>query len=411
MPRTLWTRDFALYFAARSVSLLGDTMMPVAAAVGVGRAYGITGVGLVMAAWSVPFVVLILFGGVFADRLGARPMMVAADAVRVLTQATVAVLFAVGTPPMWLLLACSALAGGAAAMFQPGVSSMVPRVAVDVQRANATLKVASALAQLAGPAVAGTAIALAGAGTVYAIDAGTFAVSCTCLLALRLPARSTLTAPAEPTTVWRDMYRGWREFRSRTWMWSVILVWAAFGLLVFGPSIPVGSALIGGRLGPAAYGWTEAALGAGTVLGGLVALRIRPARPLRAGAVAMFGFSASSASIALHASLTALLVAHLVTGAAWAFWSVMWATSVQTHVAAEVLNRVTAYEVAGSNVSLAVGQAIAGPLAGTLTPTRTMAVSAAVCVAGCAALLAIPAVRGQRAVTAATAPAVPAPVG
>ena len=59
VPPTLWTRDFTLYFGARVVSLLGDAMMPVAAALAVGALYGVSGVGYVLAVWTAPFV---LFG-------------------------------------------------------------------------------------------------------------------------------------------------------------------------------------------------------------------------------------------------------------------------------------------------------------------------------------------------------------
>ncbi|MFE1349182.1 MFS transporter, partial [Streptomyces sp. NPDC058757] len=170
-PSPLWDRRFALYFAARSVSLLGDAMMPVAAALAVGALYGVSGVGLVLGVWTGTFVLLVLFGGVLADRFGARRMMVGADLVRVATQGVLAVAFFAGRPPFWLLVTMAALAGAAVAMFLPGVNGMVPLVARDPQRANATLKVADALAHLLGPALAGLLIAVANAGTVYALDA------------------------------------------------------------------------------------------------------------------------------------------------------------------------------------------------------------------------------------------------
>ena len=97
---SLWTRDFSLYFAARTVSLLGDSMMPVAAALAVGALYGVPGVGYVLAVWTAPFVLFILFGGVFSDRIGARTMMVGADVVRAVTQGVLAVAFFTGAPPL-----------------------------------------------------------------------------------------------------------------------------------------------------------------------------------------------------------------------------------------------------------------------------------------------------------------------
>ncbi|MCX4781894.1 MFS transporter [Streptomyces sp. NBC_01264] len=406
---SLWDRRFTLYFTARAVSLVGDAMMPVAAALAVGPLYGISGVGLVLGTWTGTFVLLVLFGGVFADRVGARRMMVGADLVRVVTQGVLAAAFFAGTPPFWLLVTMAAVAGAAVAMFQPGVNGMVPLVAREPQRANATLKVADALAQLLGPALAGLLIVLTGAGTVYAIDAGTFVLSALCLGLIRLsPAAASPEAPAdtdstsvsasvsasaEPSSLRRDLRQGWREFRSRTWMWAVILIWVAYGVLLFGPMVPLSSAVIGARLGPNAYGLAVSSLGVGTVLGGLLALRLRPARPLAAGALAMVLFAVLPLCVALGAGLPVLLAGHVIGGGAWAFWSVMWATSVQTHTPPDVLNRVTAYELAGSVSGIALGQILAGPATRLASPTTLLLVSAGTCLAGCAALLSIPAIR------------------
>ncbi|GLW34993.1 MFS transporter [Actinoplanes regularis] len=389
----LWTRDFALFFGARTVSLLGDAMLPVVAALAVGAIHGVSGVGYVLAVWTAPFVIFVLFGGVFADRVGARTMMIGADVVRILTQGVLAVAFLTGYPPLWLLLSASFLSGTAAAMFQPGVNGMVPLVAADPQRANGTLKVAEAATQVGGPVLAGLLMVLAGAGTVYAVDAGTFLLSALCLALVRI---RPLARAGKPSTVLLDLRRGWSEFRSRSWMWSVILIWVLFGVLVFGPYIPLSSRLIGDRLGDVAYAWVMAGLGAGTVLGGLVAIRLRPARPLAAGGVAMSGFAFIPLSVALELPLPLLMAGHLVGGIAWAFWSVMWSTSVQTQVAPEVLNRVTAYEVAGSVAGMAVGQALVGPVLGIVDPRTLLFVATGVSLAVCAALLLTPPVRRLR---------------
>lgn len=395
---SLWDRRFTLYFVARAVSLVGDAMMPVAAALAVGALYGVSGVGCVLGVWTGTFVLLVLFGGVFADRFGARRMMVGADLARVLTQGVLAVAFFVGTPPFWLLVSMAALAGTAVAMFLPGVNGMVPLVAREPQRANGTLKVADALAQLLGPALAGLLITFTGAGTVYAIDAGTFLLSALCLALIPLTRTTAVPADTDSTThtgssLRRDLHQGWREFRARTWMWAVILIWVVYGVLLFGPLVPLSSALISDRLGSNAYGVAVSFLGVGTVLGGLLALRLRPARPLAAGAVAMTLYTVLPLCVALDAGLPLLLAGHVLGGAAWAFWSVMWATSVQTHTPPAVLNRVTAYEQAGSVSGLALGQILAGPATALVAPGRLLLVSAGACLAGCVALFAIPAIR------------------
>lgn len=194
----------------------------------------------------------------------------------------------------------------------------------------------------------------------------------------------------------RDLRVGWREFRSRTWIWVVILVWVAYGITMFGPIIPIGSTLVSTRLGDAAYGWAVTGWGAGAVVGGFCAMRVKPSHPLRAGAVAIFGWALLPLAVAASAPLWPLLAGHLIAGAAWSFWSVMWATSVQTHIPSEMLNRVTAYEVAGSVSGIAVGQALAGPATLFVSGAKLLGVSAAVCTVGAAVLLAVPAVRNLR---------------
>ncbi|GAA3443587.1 MFS transporter [Planomonospora venezuelensis] len=392
----VWSRDFTLFFTARSVSMLGAAMIPLATALAVkGLGYGATGVGLALAAWMGPFAVLILFGGVFADRFTPRRMMIGADVVRTVTQGGLAALYIFTHPPLWQILVLSAVSGTAAAMYQPGVSSTVPRVARDVQKGNATLRVSESIMMLMGPAVAGGIIAASGAGAVFAIEAAGFAVSALCLLALRLPPLPAGAAAAEES-MWRNLRGGWHEFRSRTWMWSVILIWVVFGVTLFGPIIPLGAVLVSEDLGEAAYGLILSASGAGTIVGGLVAMRVRPGRPLAAGAVALFGMALEPLSIATAMPLEAVMAAHVVGGTGWAFWSVMWATSIQTQVPPEALNRVTAYEVGGSTMAVPVGQAIAGPMAALVGAREMLVVSSVVAVCGCTCLLLIPAVRRLR---------------
>jgi predicted MFS family arabinose efflux permease len=164
----------------------------------------------------------------------------------------------------------------------------------------------------------------------------------------------------------------------------------------FGPYIPLGSRLIGERLGEAAFGWVMAAFGAGTVIGGLVAIRFRLARPLAAGGLVLTGFTLIPLSVALELTLPALMAGHLVGGCALAVWSVMWSTSVQTQVAPDVLNRVTAYEVAGSVSGIAIGQALVGPVSSVIDPASLLLVSTGVCATACAGLLLTGPIRNLR---------------
>ncbi|MEU3978885.1 MFS transporter [Streptomyces sp. NPDC026672] len=392
----VWSRDFALFFVARAVARLGDTMLPVALAAGLlEHGYGAGAVGLAMASTAAAFAGLVVFGGVVADRFSTRRLMIGADLVRLVTQSVAAALFFTGHVVLWQICAIGLVNGVAGAVFQPGVASTVPRLASDIQGANGAVRIAESAAQLAGPALAGLLVGFASPGGVFAGHAATYAVSALCLLLLRLPPlpEGARAAGAGMRAFTADLVEGWREFRARTWLWGVIAVWCLYMVAVWGPTVPLVATEVVQQHGARAYGLINSALGAGTVVGGLLALRLRPRRMLRAGAVALFAFVAFPASVGAGLGVPAMAAGAALAGAGMSFWGVMWATSVQTQVPADVLNRIHAYDVAGSLAMMPVGQALAGPAAGVLGAGHVLLVAAVTSVVVAASLLLIPAVR------------------
>ncbi|BCJ39978.1 MFS transporter [Actinoplanes ianthinogenes] len=382
----IWSRNFRYYFTARSAGLLSWAMLPVAVAAGLlSDGYALDVVGYAMAFLIGPFAALVLFGGVLADRFTARRMMIAADLANLVAHLLLAVLFLHGIDHLWQLYALLAVAGTANAMFQPGAASTVPLVARDVQGANGVLRTSEALTGLAGPALAGVLVGFGATGGVMLISAVAYGTSAACLLTLRLGA---VPAPPAGESLWRNLAAGWREFRSRAWLWGVIVIWMFFAVLSWGPLLPVAAGVLVPEHGATAFGLLNCALGAGTVAGGLLAIRYKPARPLAAGAVAMLAFPLYPLGIVLGWPVGPLAAAQVAVGAGLGFWGVMWATSVQTQVPGEVLNRVHAYEVAGSVGMFPIGSALAGPAVTAFGTDRVLLVGAAVALLAALALLA-----------------------
>lgn len=396
--RGIWTRDFGLFFTARGVAKLGDSMLPVALAAGLLQyGYGAGAVGLAMASSVACFAGLVIFGGVLADRFNTRLLMTGADLVRLVTQSLAAVMFFTGHVVLWEICVIGAINGSAAAVFQPGVAGTVPRLASDVQAANGAIRVAESGAQLAGPAVAGMLVALASPGLVFAAHAGTYALSALCLLLLRLPPlpRDAAGAKTRPRGAFRsELVEGWREFRSRRWLWGVISVWCVLMIGASGPAVPLVAVQVTQEYGSTAYGLVNSALGAGTVIGGVLALRLRPRRMLRAGALALFGFALFPATAGAGLGVPWMMAGCAVAGAGMSFWGVMWATSVQTQVPREILNRIHAYEVAGSIAMQPVGQALAGPAAATFGTQQVLLAGGAITLMVATTMISIPAIRG-----------------
>ncbi|MEO3750140.1 MFS transporter [Streptomyces sp. B6B3] len=391
----LWTVDFRLFFAARTTSLLGDAMLPVAITAAVLKAgYGASGVGYALAALVAPFAALIIFGGVLSDRIGARLLMIVSDTTRLFFQAVLALLFLLGTPALWQILVLLALVGAGSAIFQPGVASITPRIARDVQKANATLRISESVTGVIGPSLAGLLLVVSSPATVVALDALTYGVSGACLLLLRsVPMRP---AGRGGVTFRADLVEGWREFRSRTWLWNVIVVFMLWQLVGGGPTMTLGNSTLVTDYGASTFGLVMSSLGAGSVLGGIVAIRLRPRYPLRAGALSMILWTLMPLGVALGLPAPLIAGCYAVSGVGLAFWVVMFHTSVQTHVPQDVLGRVHAYDAAGSLVMKPVGQAVAGPLAVVAGTVPLLFVSASMALVTCALLLSIPAVRGLR---------------
>jgi MFS family permease len=389
-----WTRDFSLFFVARAAGRLGDMMLPVALAAGLVQfGHGAGAVGVAMASFSACFAGFVIFGGVIADRFDTRTIMISADAVRVGTQSLVAIMFATGHVVLWQICVIGMVNGLCAALFQPGVASTIPRIADDVQGANGAIRTAESVMTIAGPAFAGMLIGVTSVAGVFVAHALTYVVSGSCLLGMRLARDAARPAGRGMRVFGSDMAEGWREFRARTWMWGVIVVWMLLQITVFGPTNPLAATEIITRHGERVFGLVSSAMGVGMALGGLLAMRIRPRFPIRAGSIALFGFCVQPAAVGLGLPAPLLAAGFAVSGMAAAFWGVMWATSVQTQVPAGILNRVHAYEVAGSLAMSPVGQALAGPTSALLGPSTVLLISSVLAVVGCAALLSVPAVR------------------
>lgn len=387
----LWNRNFRYFFVARTVSRFGDGMVPVALAAGLlDTGHGASAVSFALGAWMACFAGFVLVGGVLADRFTPRRMMVLADAVRLVCAVALAALFAGGAPSLPLVYALSALGGLGAAVFQPGVASMLPLMAPDVQRGNAVLRVAESLTTMAGPAVAGALAGFAGPGAIFGVDAGTFAVSGLCLFLIRMPTAVVRTGES----MLAELIGGWREFTARPWLWGVIAVWSVYGITVLGPLTPLEAVVVTERHSSAMFGLMMTVNGAGSVAGGLVAIRLRPRRPLFAGTFALFGVIANVLVLAYDVPVPLLAAGFFVGGVSLAFWLVMWSTTVQTQIPNEALNRLHAYDVAGSLIMLAVGRALAGPVAEAVGVRRVLVVGALINVGVCGVLFAVRAIRG-----------------
>jgi MFS family permease len=388
----LQEREFRLFFTGQLVSLLGGAVTPFALAWAV---LDLTGsardLGFVIAANTAPLVIFLLVGGVFADRLPRRGVMLTADVARMAVQAATAALLLSHTARIWELIVLQALAGTGTAFFNPASTGLTPMTvsAGRLQEANALRGMSMGLTQFAGPALAGILIVTVGPGYALAIDAASFGVSAFYLARLHLPPHVSLP----PQSFGRDLLDGWRDFTARSWVWLVV-VSASLGNMMGGVWLVLAAVWIkNGHGGAGAWTAILVVSAIGGLAAGATALRLRPRRPLLLACIAVIPNAAPMIVLALKLPWPVLIVTALVTGFGNMLFNTLWETTLQQHIPPASLSRVSAYDWFGSLLCEPIGVALAGVVAAGIGMSQTLWIAAVVDLVAVLVIVAAPSVR------------------
>ena len=377
--RVLRHRDFRYLFLGQSASAVGDQVVIVALALYITQRTGSpTDLGLVLAAQSLPLIALVLFGGVWADRLPRHRIMTAADYARALLHGVLAASIVLGGASVAEMIVIEALFGAARAFFQPAYSGLLPQTVPDaeVQGARALSSTTENLAILIGPALGAAMVLTIGAGAAFALDAATFLLSAELLRHIRPRARGQ--APAQRESVMADLRAGWREVRSRTWVWATIAAFTVAVLCAYAQwyaLAPVVSRDLYGSAG--VFGLLESVARAGAVIGALLGIRWRPRRPMVVGLLLTLFWPIQTLAFAGAAPLGVVVALAFAAGLGFTLFEVWWATALVRHIPPQALSRVSAYDWMGSLALLPLGFAIAGPLASAWGARTVLGVGAA----------------------------------
>ena len=381
-------RPFRLLFFGRSLSAVGDAIVPVALTFAVLDLGDATDLGLVLGSSSLARVVFLVAGGVWADRLPRQLVMMAADVVRAAVQALLAVAFFTDSIRIWQLAVGSALFGAAGAFFNPASTGLVPELVSRerLQEANALLGLARSAIEVFGPVVSGIVVATLGFGVVFAVDAASFVASFACLAAMRLPRR---LRRRERTSMLAEAIDGLRVVRERRWIVAALSCDLVFNF-AFAAYFVLGPVVFEQHF-DGARDWGIAMTGAaiGGIVGGLVVLRFRPSRPLFAAYVFSFVTPLQLLALAVPLPLPAIVAGAMLVVVALVLVNTYWATMEQQHVPAAYLSRVDSLGWMISLVAFPLGAVVAGPLAGAIGVGPTLVGAAALMAAGVAGALSV----------------------
>ncbi|MEV5874900.1 MFS transporter [Streptomyces sp. NPDC052101] len=388
--------DVLRWLAAYTSSMLGDSIYYLALSWAAVRGGTPGQAGLVMAVSALPRAVLMLGGGVIADRFGPRRVVIGSDAVRCAAVLAVAALLFLTSPGLWPLAPLALVFGTVDAVFMPTVGALPARLTEKDQlaRVQGLRGLAIRFSSVVGAPLGGLGVALGGAAAAFALAGLLIAVSVPLLLSVRIRDLPTADGTVN-TTAWSDLRAGLRYIRRHRVLAPLMLAIALGDLGFVGP-LNVGLTLLADRRGWGAsgMGWVLAGFGVGAGAASLL-LTVRGWLP-RAGLVTGCACAVGSVAVGalafvptLPAAVGTALLVGLLTGLSGALCGAL----LQTQSDPAYLGRVTAVSSLISLGLTPLSMPFAAAAVGAWGLAPVYVVSATVCGLGGVVALVVPALR------------------
>ncbi|HEY9265201.1 MAG TPA: tetracycline efflux MFS transporter Tet(V) [Mycobacterium sp.] len=363
------SREYRLLIAAVSLSIFAEGMWAVVMTLQVIELDNDpTSLSLVATCLGVGLVAFVLVGGLAADRLSQRGIIIVVEAVNTVVVATVAALGLVGALRIWHMAVAAAALGIAAAFFFPAYSALLPRIlpAEQLLAANGVEGVVRPVFQRAvGPAVAGLIVGATFPSLGAVVVAALFAVG------LLLLAAGTMVKDAAPQHVQQrarllgDLRDGFVFVLGTPWLLWTLLFASMFVLVVLGPIEVLLPFVVQDRFthGEQTYGFILAFFGMGGALGALAVSSRRLPRRYLTVMMAMWSVgSVPLAVVGVTSSFPLMAAATFVIGVTDGAGMVIWGTLLQRRVPPAMLGRVSSLDFFVSLAFMPVSFAVVGPL-------------------------------------------------
>ncbi len=393
--------QYRLLFFGQVLSILGDRVTMVVLPFAVLAVGGDVGdVAIVSAAQFLPFAVLALPAGVWADRLDRKKILVASDVTRFACQLLAGVLLVTDQAHVVHLAAIAAVYGAADAFFAPAFTGLLPGTVapVNLQPANALRGLSYSTGSIVGPVLGGLLVAGVGEGGAFFFDAATFAVSIACLIPLRARVVADVLHDEDPQAstdhFLTSLRQGWSEVRSRSWVTAFLGGMASYHVVVLPAIFVLGPVLAARELdGASSWALITAGFGLGSVLGDLLLLRWRPRFALRVAALMLIGASCQAAFIGSGLGTWAIAGLEVLAGVCVTGTFTLWETSLQEHIPDRALSRVASYDYLSSAGLIPLGNLTVGFVTAAIGLHHALLAMTVVGVTAAVGVAAVPAVR------------------
>ncbi|MEE1793251.1 MFS transporter [Streptomyces sp. BE308] len=374
------------WLGAYTASMIGDSVYYMALAWAAARTGSASQTGIVLAVGSIPRALLMLGGGVLADRFGPRRVVIGSDIARCVVVLGLAGALLFTSPALWMLIAVALVFGVVDALFLPAVGALPPRISTAGQltRIQGLRGLSSRAANVLGAPLGGFAVALGGPVLAFAAAGVLFAVSLPLLLAVRIRPLPESDATERSGTAWQELTDGLRHIRRHPLLGPLMLVIAVSELGFVGP-LNLGLILLARQRhwGATGMGWIAAAFGIGAGAAALLlAVRGRVPRgglvmcvTVLTGAVGV-GVLAYAPSVALAAAVAALVGLFMGLGGA------LCSALVQTATEPAYLGRVTSVSTLFTHAVAPLSYPVTGAAVAAWGTGPVFVASAALCAAG-----------------------------
>jgi MFS family permease len=371
--------NYRRYYGGQAISLIGTWMQMTAQAwLVLTLTHSSTALGLIVALQTLPVLLLAPYGGVIADRVDKRRMMIALQSLMGVQALVLGVLTVTGSVRVWEIGVLAVVLGVNNAFENPSRQSFMLELVGPEHLRNAVSlnSVLVNVARTIGPAIAGILIATVGTGECFLINAASFVAVVGSLATLHLPSLK----PSKPTPRARGQLReGLRYVRGKRELFIPLLMMGIVGCMTyeFQVTLPV-MASRGLHAGATGFGFMTAAMGIGAVLGGLF-VAARGNTGLRPLVVAAWVFGIAVALAALAPSLGVELVTLAIVGGASISFMATGNSTLQLNSAPSMRGRVMALWFVAFQGSTPIGGPIVGAAMAALGARAGLGIGAVTC--------------------------------
>lgn len=350
--------------AARFISNLGNGLGPIAIPFGVLALPNTNGTSLSMVWFAnmLPLVAFTLIGGVIGDKFPRAQLVGGADILLGILVLANGISLITGNGALWIFIVVGFVGGFLNAIWYPSMGALTSDLADEkiLQESNSSIMLSSNIAMIIGTSIGGGLVALYGAGWAIAIDGVSFIIAGLVVYSLR---KNTPVAKPTSESTFRELMSGWKEFTSHKWI--VAIVAASTILFACERSIYsiIGPLVAKNNLGgPKPWALILAIWSIGSVLGVLVAGKVKPKYPIRFALMMQFPSVLWALALGNTDSILLIAIASFSLGIAMDLFYVFWVTTIQQHVAKDSLSKVLAYDAWGSMAMAPLIMGIAGPI-------------------------------------------------